>query len=240
VLAPRANITKIDNDLTAWFSREDPIYQEYERFRDEFGGTRTFIIAVEAPSRDRLFSRESFDFLDQVSADIERVATVERVNSLGTVAIVDARPGAAGSDADFLDVRRLTKDLETRSPAEVGQRALDDELIRGDLVSEDGTVTAIVVSFDERVSTTCAPNQSPASSRSSRPAAQDFRATSTAASKSARPTTASPSTTSEVHAADSGAARSWLIFVMFRSWRQTLLTLVAVLVSVSGRSASTI
>ena len=41
LLAPRANITRIDNDLTAWFSREDPIYQEYERFRDEFGGTRT-------------------------------------------------------------------------------------------------------------------------------------------------------------------------------------------------------
>ena len=33
VLAPRANITRIDNDLTAWFSRDDPVYREYERFR---------------------------------------------------------------------------------------------------------------------------------------------------------------------------------------------------------------
>ena len=32
ILAPRANVTRIDNDLTAWFSRDDPIYREYERF----------------------------------------------------------------------------------------------------------------------------------------------------------------------------------------------------------------
>ena len=37
-LAPRANITEIDNDVTAWFSKADPVYQDYERFRAEFGG----------------------------------------------------------------------------------------------------------------------------------------------------------------------------------------------------------
>ena len=47
-LSPRANITRIDNDLTAWFSTSDPIYRDYERFRDEFGGTRTLIVALEA------------------------------------------------------------------------------------------------------------------------------------------------------------------------------------------------
>ena len=36
LLAPRASITRIDNDLTAWFSRDDPVYLEYQRFQDEF------------------------------------------------------------------------------------------------------------------------------------------------------------------------------------------------------------
>ena len=36
-----------------------------------------------------------------------------------------------------------------QSPDEVRRRALDDDLLRGDLVSESGTVTAIVVGFDE-------------------------------------------------------------------------------------------
>ena len=43
---PRANITNIDNDITAWFSKSDPVYQDYERFRQEFGGTRSLIVAL--------------------------------------------------------------------------------------------------------------------------------------------------------------------------------------------------
>ena len=156
VLAPRANITAIDNELTAWFSREDPVYREYERFQDEFGGTRTLIIAVEAPARDRLLSAEGFAFLDRVSSEIERVDAVDRVNSLATATVVDQVrqvhrvPQASQGGEDELRVRKLIKDLETQSPAEVGRRALDDELLRGDLISADGTVAAIVVFFDER------------------------------------------------------------------------------------------
>jgi predicted RND superfamily exporter protein len=154
VLAPRASITRIDNDLTAWFSRDDPVYREYERFQDEFGGTRTLIVAVVAPSRERLFSREGFAFLEEATRQIERVRFVDRVSSLATATVVDsaqAPPDASGAAGDVvLDVRRLVDDLDTTSPADVGARALADDLLRGDLVSEDGTVAALIVFFDER------------------------------------------------------------------------------------------
>jgi predicted RND superfamily exporter protein len=140
---PHANITQIDNDITAWFSKEDPVYKDYERFRSEFGGTRTLIVALQADSAERLFSRDTLDFIDRITGDIERVQTVERVNSLATATIVETR------DAETLDVRPLLQDLATTDPAEIRRRALDDELIRGDLLSDDGTVTAIVVGFDE-------------------------------------------------------------------------------------------
>lgn len=149
VLAPRAQIQTIDNDLTAWFSVDDPIYQDYQRFSDEFGGTRTVIIAIEAPSRERLFSREGFAFLDKVSGDIERVQTVQRVSSLATATVVDALPSLGPDDDGGLDVRRLVDDLDAAGPEAVGQRAVDDELFRGDLVSADGTVTALILFFDE-------------------------------------------------------------------------------------------
>jgi uncharacterized protein len=141
--SPSANITRIDNDITAWFSRDDPVYQDYERFRAEFGGTRTLIIALKADSAERLFSPATLEFIERVTGDIERVDTVQRVDSLASATIVEAVP-------DGLDVRPL---LDTsapgHSPAGVRRRALEDDLIRGDLVSEDATVTAIVVSFDE-------------------------------------------------------------------------------------------
>ena len=139
---PRANITKIDNDITAWFSKSDPVYQDYERFRAEFGGTRNLIVALQAPSAEALFSEATLAYIERITEDIERIDTVQRVESLATATVVDAVP-------DGLDVRRLIELSRNGGPDAVRRRAVEDELIRGDLVSEDATVTALIVSFDE-------------------------------------------------------------------------------------------
>jgi predicted RND superfamily exporter protein len=140
-LLPLTNITEIDNDITMWISKQDPIYQTYERFRQEFGGQRTLLIALRS---DRLFTPEALEFIRQATGDIERVETVERVHSLSTANIVRSVP------PETLEVEPLLDDtLDAASAARARQRALDDSLLRGDLVSDDGRVTAIVVSFDE-------------------------------------------------------------------------------------------
>ena len=143
---PSANITHIDNDITAWFSKDDPVYRDYERFRQEFGGTRTLIVAVKADTPERLFSPPTLRFIQDVTAAIERVETVHRVDSLATATIVEA---LHGDEDGGLDVRPLLQDIDARTPDEVRRRALGDDLLRGDLVSDSGTVSAIVVSFDE-------------------------------------------------------------------------------------------
>src|SRR5918995_7490903 len=142
VSIPRANITRIDNDITAWFSKSDPVYRDYERFRDEFGGTRNLIVALQATSPEVLFSKATLDYIERITGDIERIDTVQRVESLATATVVDAVP-------DGLDVRRLIDLSRSGGPDAVRRRAVEDELIRGDLVSEDATVTALIVSFDE-------------------------------------------------------------------------------------------
>ena len=232
VLSPRAQIQNIDNDLTAWFSREDPVYQDYERFQDEFGGTRTLIIAIKAPDRARLFSSEGFDFLSAVSGDIERVQAVQRVSSLATATVVNALPSRGEDDDGGLEVRRLIEDLDESTPEAIGQRALDDDLFRGDLISEDGTVTALVVFFDEsRI--------------------DDLRAEVLAEIRGI--ITAALPSGFEAHYNGSLEITEWYnrvtlsnqlkftppififtlaaLFVMFRSWRKTALTFVAILVS---------
>lgn len=145
--APAADLTSIDNDLTAWVSKDDPVYRVYDRFRAEFGGTRNLIIAVES---DRIFTPDGLRFLDEVTQDIERVDLVARVQSLATANIVRPLPPTADDDGGI----EVTPILEGRlgSDADAGlvrADALDDPLLRGDLVSEDGTVAAIVVTFDE-------------------------------------------------------------------------------------------
>lgn len=163
-LAPRADLTKIDNDITAWFSKADPIYREYDRFRGEFGGTRTLIIALDvapdaADAAAGVFTEERLRFIDELSDELQQVRTVEHVNSLGTATLVTATPPGQGDDGG-LEVERLIPDADDRvrlkpdttsgtRPDQIRTRALNDALIRGDLVSEDGRTAAILISFDE-------------------------------------------------------------------------------------------
>ena len=121
---PRANITHLDNDVTAWFSRADPVYRDYERFRDEFGGSRTLIVALKADTAERLFSRSTLDFIEQVTGDIERVDTVERVDSLATATTVEAiRTSDLGPTTSDLEPR--TSDLEPRTSDRSSDGGLD-------------------------------------------------------------------------------------------------------------------
>jgi predicted RND superfamily exporter protein len=143
-LIPSVDLTEIDNDISMWISEEDPVYQAYERFRAEFGGQRTLLVAL---ASDRLFTRDGLEFIRQVTADIERVDTVERVQSLATANVVRSLPAdlPAGEEGG-LEVRPL---LDESDPEAIRQRTLNDPLFRGDLVSLDGRVTVVVVSFDE-------------------------------------------------------------------------------------------
>ena len=139
------------------------------------------------------------------------------------------RPGRPPSD-------RLARSAR---PDAVRRRAVEDELIRGDLVSDDATVTAIIVSFDEdridavrggviqRIHDIVDPGLPPG-----------VRATTTAAWRSARPTTGSRSTISASSRRRSCSVHLAAIYVMFRSWRKTVLTLLASASACSGRSAS--
>jgi len=146
-LAPLANFTELDNDISAWISRDDPVYQTYERFRGEFGGGRTLIVALRS---DALFTVESLRFIREVTEDIRRIPLVDRVQSLSTANLVRALPPVDAEEAGGIEVQPLLDDLDTPDAAARARReALEDELLRGDLVSADGTVTAIVIAFDE-------------------------------------------------------------------------------------------
>jgi predicted RND superfamily exporter protein len=146
-LLPLTNITEIDNDISIWISRDDPVYRTYERFREEFGGQRTLLIALRSP---RLFTPEGLEFVRQVTDDIGRVDTVERVNSLSTANIVASLPARSPDDDGGIEVQPLLGDtIDQDAASRVRDRVLGDHLLRGDLVSADGTVTAMIVTFDE-------------------------------------------------------------------------------------------
>ncbi len=150
ILGPRAQITRIDNDLTAWFTKTDPIYQDYERLRHEFGGSRTLIIAFEG---DGLFTEPALEYLRRVSQAIELVPTVDRVHGLPTATIVEATPptgdAVADGDGGGIEVNPLIAPSGPIDADLVKARAIGDPMLRGDLVSNDGRTVAFFITFDE-------------------------------------------------------------------------------------------
>lgn len=153
-LAPLARVTEIDNDLTAWFSRTDPLYQDYERLRREFEGTRTLIVALEG---DTIFTTQGLEHLRRISREIERVPTVQRVYSLATANTVEALPAARAiaseeseeDDPGGISVNPLIEPAGPIDPAAVRARALRDPMLAGDLVSMNGRVVSLLINFDE-------------------------------------------------------------------------------------------
>jgi len=180
LFVPFTNVARIDNDLSAWFSRSDPIYQDYDRLRREFHGSRTLIVALEG---DAIFTPEGLAHLRRVSREIERVPMVQRVYSLATANTVEALPatersphpiplpaprrssgrpesqskgaswkrgpGDDGGEPDGISVNPLMERAGPIDSAAVRARALNDPLLVGDLVSKDGRVVSILINFDE-------------------------------------------------------------------------------------------
>lgn len=234
LLAPRANITRIDNDLTAWFSVDDPIYKDYERFRDEFGGTRTLIVAVEAPSKSALLSAEGLQLIDDLTAAIEKVPTVQRVSSLATATVIDALPATADDDGG-LDVRRLFDDLRdgSASAEAIGARALGDPLLSGDLISPDGAVAAIVVFFDEaKIDDVRAAVLAEIEGLLARAMPPGFTAHVNGSVEITEAYNRVTLNNQRVFTPPIFLVTLLAIVFMFRSWRKTALTLAAVLISV--------
>ena len=233
---------KIDNDITAWFSQDDPVYRDYERFREEFGGTRALIIALKADSAERLFSRET---LELHRRDHRRHRARRHRPARQQPGHRDDRRGArddATATTAASTSGRSSRTSTRAIPAEIRRRALDDELIRGDLVSDDGTTTAIIVSFDEDridevrggvIQQIHEHRRSEAAGGRPRLLQRQPRDQRDLQPHHARQP-------AQVHAADPAVHDRWRSTSSFRSWRKTLLTMFAVAASAcSGRSAST-
>ena len=134
LLAPRANITenrqRSDRVVLAGgsgLSRVRALPRRVRRHADADCRASTAPVA-----RSPVQPRGACSFSTTSAADIERVETVERVASLTTATLVDARPAADVSRTPMPSSTSVALDRRPRTrnrPAEVGQRALDDELL---------------------------------------------------------------------------------------------------------------
>ncbi|HDP26333.1 MAG TPA: hypothetical protein ENN34_12955 [Deltaproteobacteria bacterium] len=136
LLASQIRFT-MNTRIDAWFTEDDPVLLDYQFFSDSFEGGYSLVVAIEA---EDIFSRDVLVYLIEKTSELEQMDSVRRVTSLANANhVIGTRDG--------LEIRPLLNDIENADLGMIKRMALDNEIFRGYLVSNDARMAAILIVF---------------------------------------------------------------------------------------------
>lgn len=137
------NLDKNDNSLSVWFHEDDPDYNRYERFKQEFESDDMVMIVVKAPGEGEVFTPRMLELIRAIGEDLKQVVNIERVESIVTQNIVRGE----GSDEERAVIIEPAVDFEDglteAELARAREQILGEDTFRGYLISEDAKVAVI-------------------------------------------------------------------------------------------------
>lgn len=136
---------RIDSGFESYFDRDDPAYQAYLQFRDDFGSDENIFLLYEVPDREHgVFDVEVMQSVGQLSKAIENeVPFVKKVVSLATAEITEA-------DEEGLRITTWERDYshDQASALILRDSIRKKPLYLGGMLSTDGRYAAILVDMD--------------------------------------------------------------------------------------------
>jgi predicted RND superfamily exporter protein len=142
VLASRA---RFDNSFEAYFDTEDPVYADYQEYREEFGSDEIAYILYEAPDRPYgPFDLEVMRKIQSLTEALEEeVPFTNEVTSLANVEFVEGVPGG-------IEIHELLEEFPESQEEllAIRDKVLDKPLYVGGLVSADARYAAIILEMD--------------------------------------------------------------------------------------------
>ncbi|NIR51742.1 MMPL family transporter [candidate division KSB1 bacterium] len=137
----QASKVGLNADFSTYLRQDDPLVQEYNRVGDVFGGNAMGYVLV---TTDEVFSKENLNLVKKLTDAYEDVDGISYVTSLTNV--IDFRRTDWG-----LEVGKLLNHGEIpQTPEELSalkSYVLNKDRYEGNLVTEDGSTTAIVLRF---------------------------------------------------------------------------------------------
>lgn len=133
---------KLNADFSTYLSQDDPLVQDYNQIGDIFGGNDIGIVLV---SSQNLFEEEKLELVKRLTDRYDQMDGINYVTSLTNV--VDFRKTEWG-----LEVGKLFNSGNVpNDPVELQELKnyiLQKERLRGNLLTADGTTTAIILRFE--------------------------------------------------------------------------------------------
>ncbi|MBF0170910.1 MAG: MMPL family transporter [Nitrospinae bacterium] len=130
----------VDTSTEGFLREDDPALIEYNAFRDRFGRDEVVLVVVKAPGGE-VFEKGFLETLKRLHDRLE--ATVPYLDEV--ISLVNARNTYA--DGDTLVVEDLLENFpqDEAGVAALKARAMENPLYRNNILSEDGTWTALVI-----------------------------------------------------------------------------------------------
>ena len=128
----------IDDDMTNYLPENDPVVKVFQEVGDLFQGNAVGVVMVEA---DDIFTNETLQHIDHLTDLCTRVEGVSSVVSLTNV--MDMRP-----DGDMLQVERLIEEERVYTDEELAdlkEYVMGKDLYRGNLISDDGRFSLLMI-----------------------------------------------------------------------------------------------
>lgn len=137
--AMQAKNLKIEDDITKYISEDDPDIKFYGEVMDKFGGSQMNVSMISLEYED-LFTLENLERIKSITERLEAAPFVKSVNSfLNMPKIITTDVGLEVKDL----VEVFPKNDEEAK--ELKLSLLDDKLVKGKFISEDGNVALLMV-----------------------------------------------------------------------------------------------
>ena len=140
VVAFISQVPKITLDFSTegFLHKNDPSILIYNAFRDQFGRDEVVIIAMEPP---QIFNTDFFTWLKALQEDIEEnVPHLDDVTSL-----INVRNTRGNDDELIVEDLLETFPTDATAMALLKQRVISNPMYKNLLISEDGSITAMVI-----------------------------------------------------------------------------------------------
>jgi predicted RND superfamily exporter protein len=135
----QAKNLKIEDDITKYISEDDPDIKFYGEVMDKFGGSQMNVSMISLEYED-LFTLENLERIKSITERLETAPFVKSVNSfLNMPKIITTDVGLEVKDL----VEVFPKNDEEAK--ELKLSLLDDKLVKGKFISEDGNVALLMV-----------------------------------------------------------------------------------------------
>jgi predicted RND superfamily exporter protein len=133
---------KVDDSLSQLFRSETPEFRQYEEVTRRFPSAEFDVLVV--IEGKNLLARESIGKLRDLVTDLQLIDSVR-----GLISLFSARQPPEGGR---LPAPLFPEELPTGAAYDaLTQRVLNNEIIRGKLLSEDGTLALIVMALDPKI-----------------------------------------------------------------------------------------